>query len=249
MNSYSIWQGYMQSYDFLTKVDGYAQNMNDIATTANPFPGASILDAGSGTGNLSLLLKSKGAKVLSCDYSSVALARHKDKDPDATLMQASLEKPLSLPGQSFDTVCCASVLFALSQSGCDLALSEFHRVLRPEGRLVLTVPAQEAKLGKLVQMHLRTIAKAHGKVRGLPKFLADLPALTNVLYYNAKLKALPDWQGFHAFKEDELAGLVAKAGFERIERRRTYGGVFLMVSAVRAAQTFLDQVQTPKSAA
>ncbi|HEY3322794.1 MAG TPA: class I SAM-dependent methyltransferase, partial [Planctomycetota bacterium] len=112
----------MRSYDFLTHVESYSQNLRDVLTAARPYPGCEILDAGSGTGNLSLALKAEGCNVVSCDFSPSAIAAHRAKDPQANVVCASLEQPLPFETDQFDAVCCASVLFALTRAGCLSAL-------------------------------------------------------------------------------------------------------------------------------
>ena len=231
MSQAALWNGYMRGYDFLTKVDGYAENLRDIASALDVRPGEHVLDAGSGTGNLSIHLKARGAHVTSCDFSANALDAHRSKDPKALLIHASLEEPLPFPDGAFDAICCASVLFALSERGCRLALSEFRRTLKDGGRLVVTVPAKEASLLNLVRMHRASTTRRNGPVLGSFRFLTDLPALGRVLYYNRCLFRLPDWQGFHRFKEDELCRMVSAAGLEVRASRRTYGSCFTLIEA------------------
>lgn len=231
MSPYELWDGYMRSYDFLTDIDGYARNLNDIALRANVERGSRVLDAGSGTGNLSILMKRAGARVSSCDFCFSAIQKHREKDPDADLQQLSLEESLPYPDGHFDAVCCASVLFALSQVGCKRAVKEFFRVTRPGGKVVITVPAKEAGLFPLVKMHIASKVRKLGVLHGVWAAAIAVPALLRVLYYNKKLRRMPDWSGFHAFKEDELKYLTRESGFQDIQCCRTYGNVFLLVAA------------------
>lgn len=233
MSTQQIWNGYMRSYDHLTEVDDYRRNLRDVMGQVRPRAGMAILDAGSGTGNLSIPLKAKGADVVAFDFSTSALRIHRAKDPDAKLVQGSLEEPLEFTSNAFDTVCCTSVLTALTRSGCELALREFHRVLKTGGKLVATVPAPEARVGNLVRMYWRSASGRYGRVRGALHLTLGLPSLVRILHYNRKISRLPDWQGFHMFKEKELGGLLVEAGFESIHIRRTYGGCFLLAVAMK----------------
>ena len=229
----ALWDKYMRSYDFLQNVDSYNQSLADIVQSLHPATGERILDAGSGTGNLSLLLKSMGAEVVSCDFSRSALNTHRAKDPHATLINASLEEVLPFDAGEFHSVACASVLFTLSQTGCRLALAEFYRILKPGGRLVVTAAATHQRNQNLVGMHWASLSKRHGKFLGAASAIRDIPAIARILYYNSCLARLPDWNGFHRFTDEELKQSVLRAGFTQCVLQHTYGGCLYLVSAVK----------------
>ena len=107
-----------------------------------------LLDIGCGTGaNLPMLRKAvgKNGAVFGLDYSPLALdfaAQHLNVEsaPNLHLFQGDA---LHLPARdnSFDAVTLLDVLEHLSDD--TRALSEIHRVLRPGGVLVLSVPAYQ----------------------------------------------------------------------------------------------------------
>jgi ubiquinone/menaquinone biosynthesis C-methylase UbiE len=233
MTSYSLWNRYMHCYDALTQVESYNRNIDDIASMVMPCHGARILDAGSGTGTLSMLLEERGADVTSLDFSEEALRQHLKKAPAAKVMRASLEDPLVFDEGSFDFVCCASVLFALSYSGCHNAVREFFRVLRPNGRLIVSVAAPAKKNGALLARHLRKMVSRSVPVRQRMSTLLDMPRVARVMYYNYRLQKLPDWQGYHRFSEQELNELLVDAGFNDISIGRTYSGSFFLAVATK----------------
>ena len=228
MTSYALWNHYMQCYDALTNVESYNRNIEDIASLATPCCGANILDAGSGTGTLSLLLKERGAHVTSLDFSEEALRHHRRKDPSATTMHASLEERLPLANGCFDFVCCASVLFALSRAGCINAVNEFFRVLQPSGKVIVSVAAPAKKNSTLFIKHVAQLF-AHSKLgqRRLTA-LCDISRVARVIYYNYRLQQLPDWNGYHRFTEPELRELLESAGFSRVAIGRTYNESFFL---------------------
>jgi len=230
MSQLALWNDYMKSYDLLNEIGAYRQSQADILQRARPSPDARILDAGSGTGNLSIAMKLAGAQVISCDFSSSAIAVHRAKDPMAETHQLSLEDPLPFEGQSFDSVCCASVLFALSRKGCINALSEFQRVLRPGGRAVITVPSRLASVRHLLKLYLQSYVQRYGMFRGVRHGLYCIPALWKIAGCNARLMRMPDWEGVHFFDADELTALLMEAGFARVAIESTYGGGFLLAT-------------------
>lgn len=233
MTSYALWNRYMQCYDALTRVESYTRNIDDIASMAAPCFGARILDAGSGTGTLSMLLRERGADVTSLDFSEEALRHHLRKDPAAKVLRASLEEPLAFDAESFDLVCCTSVLFALSRSGCNTAVREFFRVLRPGGKTIISVAAPSKKNGTLFAKHLGRMVSHNTPARQRMSALLDMPRMARVMYYNYRLQQLPDWQGYHRFSEQELHELLENAGFANIAIGRTYSESFFLAVATK----------------
>ncbi|MFI2713563.1 class I SAM-dependent methyltransferase [Micromonospora sp. NPDC018662] len=100
--------------------------------------GRRILDAGCGAGPLSEALRARGAVVTGFDGSPamVELARRRLGD-DATLLVADLGTPLPFADGVFDDVVASLVLHYLEDWTGPLA--EVRRVLRPGGRLLLSV--------------------------------------------------------------------------------------------------------------
>ncbi len=105
---------------------------------AGDVAGRSILDAGCGAGPLAADLIDRGAQVTGFDSSPamVALARRRLGD-DATVLVADIAAPLPFRTGEFDDVVASLVLHYLEDwSG---PLGELHRVLKPGGRLILSV--------------------------------------------------------------------------------------------------------------
>ncbi|MGN6129675.1 MAG: class I SAM-dependent methyltransferase [Nocardioidaceae bacterium] len=105
---------------------------------AGDVSGRSILDAGCGAGPLAADLRARGARVTGFDASPamVALARQR-LGPDAPVLVADLAAPLPFRTGEFDDVVSSLVLHYLEDWSGPLA--ELHRVLRPGGRLLLSV--------------------------------------------------------------------------------------------------------------
>lgn len=100
--------------------------------------GRSILDAGCGSGALSVELRERGALIAGFDASTamVEIARQRLGD-DADLRVADLGQPLPYADAAFDDVVASLVLHYLRDWRAPLA--ELRRVLRPGGRLILSV--------------------------------------------------------------------------------------------------------------
>ena len=97
-----------------------------------------VLDAGSGTGFLSLELASRGHRVTGIDFAPAMLAeaRRKAAERDAAISfeEADAEQLPFAPG-SFDLIVSRHVLWTLPHP--EAAIREWIRVLRPGGRLAV----------------------------------------------------------------------------------------------------------------
>ncbi|WP_114558184.1 class I SAM-dependent methyltransferase [Desertihabitans aurantiacus] len=100
--------------------------------------GRRILDAGCGSGPLSAALRGRGAIMTGFDASPamIELARRR-LGADVPLQVADLGEPLPFPDDAFDDVVASLVLHYLQDWSGPLA--ELRRVLRPGGRLILSV--------------------------------------------------------------------------------------------------------------
>jgi len=105
---------------------------------AGDVAGRRILDAGCGSGPLLAALRDRGAIVTGFDKSAgmVELARQRLGD-DAELLVAELGSPLPFPDDTFEDVTASLVLHYLEDWGP--ALAELRRVLKPGGRLIVSV--------------------------------------------------------------------------------------------------------------
>jgi SAM-dependent methyltransferase len=105
---------------------------------AGDVAGRRMLDAGCGSGPLIAALRDRGAVVTGIDKSAGMLEMARRRlDDDADLHVAELGRPLAFPDGTFDDVTASLVLHYLEDWGP--ALAELRRVLKPGGRLILSV--------------------------------------------------------------------------------------------------------------
>jgi SAM-dependent methyltransferase len=104
---------------------------------AEPLTGRRVLDAGCGAGALAAALLDRGATVAGVDSSramlKLAAARLAGR---ADLHQADVRDPLPFPDEAFDIVVASLVMHYLRD--WEPTLRELHRVLGPDGRLVIS---------------------------------------------------------------------------------------------------------------
>lgn len=104
--------------------------------------GARIADVGSGSGRDLRTLRGRGADAFGVELSP-GLARHASKHGIVILADM---RELPLPNHTLDGVLAAASLLHLPLPDAHAALREFRRVLKPNGRLVLSVKEGDGEL-------------------------------------------------------------------------------------------------------
>jgi len=103
--------------------------------------GKKVLEVGCGTGNLIQFLSRNNLDICGSDYSSIYLDKAKEKNPNVKFFKADLlDKPSWKEyHNSFDTVIASEVIEHIEY---DLeALKTIHTLVKPNGVVILTVPA------------------------------------------------------------------------------------------------------------
>ena len=180
-----------------------------------PQSGEKILDIAAGTGTSSMALKLPGVEVVAADFSKGMLAEGKKRYPELEFVFADAMK-LPFKNNEFDVV---TMSFGLRNvQDRDKALSEFLRVLKPGGRLVICefshVPGL---LGVFYRAYLTLI---------LP--LVSRLASKTPDAYSYLSESIVAWP-----KQAELAKDIAKAGFSKTQWKNLSFGVVAIHSAIR----------------
>jgi ubiquinone/menaquinone biosynthesis C-methylase UbiE len=90
---------------------GYQQILTGIVSQADPRPGDSILDLGTGSGNLAILFSQLGCSLWCTDFSFRMLAKARLKLPSACFIQHDLKSPMPfIDSQKFSHVVSAYTL-------------------------------------------------------------------------------------------------------------------------------------------
>ncbi|HEY4989092.1 MAG TPA: methyltransferase domain-containing protein [Opitutaceae bacterium] len=115
-----------------------------LATVLNLLPGlgahGDLLEFGAGTARLARAMAESGRfrRLVCADL----LPRPASLQPSIEWLRADLNDPVRLPAGSFDTIVSTEVIEHLESPRA--VFREFHRLLRPNGLLVLTTPNQES---------------------------------------------------------------------------------------------------------
>jgi demethylmenaquinone methyltransferase/2-methoxy-6-polyprenyl-1,4-benzoquinol methylase len=181
----------------------------DLARVA---PGSQALDVATGTGDLAIALRERGADVVGVDFAEKMLEIARRKAPEIDFRTGNA-LALEFADDSFDA---ATVGFgARNFSDLDQGLREMARVVRPGGRLVvleITTP-QRPPLSWFFRMWFDTVVPLIGRVAGDPDAYEYLPS---------SVRRFP---GPH-----DLAGRMAAAGLGDVRWVLTAGGIIAIHS-------------------
>ena len=150
-------------------------------------PGSKILDVGCGTGHLAAELMRQGYDAWGVDFSD-AMVRYAQEQYDSDRFQVGDIERIAFPDNTFDGVMCLGVVEYLSS---DLpALHEIWRVLKPDGRAVITTPSStcpfyymDRALTRAIFLARPTVRFVRYRMRGKPLTASDeLPSVTHRRY-------------------------------------------------------------------
>ena len=106
-------------------------------------PGDYVLEVGSGTGTLTLAAKRQvgpSGKVFGIDVipGMIELSQRKasQANEDITFQLGSINN-IPFPANYFDAVMCSFMIFHMSEATRQKGIAEIHRVLKPQGRLLV----------------------------------------------------------------------------------------------------------------
>jgi len=179
-----------------------------LLQAAGVAPGMRVLDIATGTGlsaEAALAVVGPTGHVSAADISPSMVAKTRDRLGVAPNVSVSLEdgQALSFPDGSFDAVLCSLGLMFFPAPAQGLA--EFRRVLRPGGRVAVSV---NTVVERSYNHQINVIIARH-----VPN-LGDSVARTFALAEAAKLRSLFDKAGFGEFATDTIRHVFVLPSFD-----------------------------------
>lgn len=181
-----------------------------LKRAVKPQSGQKILDIAAGTGTSSMALMVPGVKIVAADFSKGMLEEGKKRYPELEFVFADAMQLPFAEGE-FDVV---TMSFGLRNvSDRTVALKEFHRVLKPGGRLVICEFSHvSGVLGVAYRLYLKHVLPK------LSKLMSKNPEAYD--YLSDSILAWP--------KQRELAKDIEQAGFAKANwKNLTFGVVAL----------------------
>ncbi len=203
-------------YDAMNRLmtAGLDRSWRRLAAEAVVQPGARVLDACCGTGDLAIEAERQGGIVTGLDFAPRMLERARAKSSTIHWLEGDL-LALPFPDDGFDA---ATVGFGVRNvADLERALGELRRVLRPGGRLAVLEITQP-----------RGVARAFFSLwfdRLVPLLGRVLPGGSAYTYLPASVRRFPT--------AEELVALLERVGFEDV-RVRLLGGSIVALHTGRA---------------
>jgi ubiquinone/menaquinone biosynthesis C-methylase UbiE len=212
-----FWDTYSRYYDCVYQLMPYRKLLWDAFEALELEPGMRVLDAGCGTGNFEHFIAEKNhppVTIDAVDFSTEMLSRAKAKCrglDNVTFQQADLGGRLPFEDATFDRIVSINVLYALPDP--DTALRELVRVLKPQGRIILSTPAPGYAWGPLVADHFRRVKNIWGVRRRVTTVAKNVGVICttmvasfvlNVVFINRRASA----GDYHVLAEPDLRSLL-----------------------------------------
>lgn len=213
-----FWKNYFTAYDVLNIVIPYQELLGELTRALEVKEGDFILDAGSGTGNLAIKLKKRGARVIALDSSPEGLARHKEKDQSAETVLHDLTKPLPFQNEYFDKIVSNNTIYTIAKELRPAIFKEFYRVLKPRGKIVIANVHTGFKPFEIYKEHIAKEKELIGTLHTMVKVIRMLPPTIKMFYYNAKIKKEHREGDYGFMNEYDQENLLSDAGFKNISK-------------------------------
>jgi len=182
-------------YRLMLHVD-YISRLRVVKDLLKPFEGQRVLDAGCGDGRFCYELKNENIEIVGVDYSERALGFARAFSPEIDFsVQDLTDIKIADP---FDAVVFIETLEHIAPADIPGVLCGLHEVLKPGGKLIVTVPSVNIPLSSKHYQHFtrESLSAVLGKYFGVAEIMGhskirNVSLLTRVFYW--RLRFVANW--------------------------------------------------------
>lgn len=176
-----------------------------------------VLDLGAGTGNINYFISAPCA-VTSLDCSHAALTRLKAKFHNSTTVRSSLYHPLPFADATFDQVVSNNVLYTLPLEYWDMVVSEIRRVLKPNGRVVVSNLKVGFSPWKIYRDHIRLYRTSNGLLATGVHLMKLLVPTVQIFRYNRMIQRQEQTSAYTFLRDQHFQRVFfEQRGFKALE--------------------------------
>lgn len=208
------------TYDLTNDLLSFGQSRlwrGKVAKAVAAQKGQSILDMAAGTGSSTVAFAGEGIRLVAGDFSEGMLAEGRKRHPEIEFVFADATK-LPFKNAEFDAV---TISFGLRNvENVDQALTEFRRVTKPGGRLVI------CEFSKVRVPVLRSCYMFY--LRRMLPLISRLASKTPEAY-SYLAESIAAWPN-----QEQLAKQIERAGFEKVSvKNLSFGVVAIHIAFVK----------------
>jgi len=239
---------YMTAYDRTTATfRPYQEQLSRIIQLLQIKPGETVVELGSGTGNMTKLLLEQGASVIAIDNLRLANEVNQKKNPAVSVMGVNIDRTdhktgfISLPDHSVDKICAANLWTYIRNRS--VLYEEIKRLLKPGGVLVLAVERQGYDPLAILKEHLKKEYHRY-EGEGLPPLSAAIKVYIGFIKkYDALLITMEETKklmrgiaagDYKVFTEEEAVRELAENGFKNASFEIAYAQQAIILKSVAA---------------
>jgi len=233
------WEIYSYFYSLsLTNLFPYRELLEDLNRALDVKEAERILDAGCGPGlvmeKIARANEGKRISITGLDFSErmIGQARSRCKNFGVRLLVADLNKNLEFPAGSFDKVVCSNTLYALESPRA--TVSEFHRVMKQGGVLVIANPKPNANQKEIMRAHVRATNRTtpgYKRIYYVATSIILIPVNLAVMAINRVILEKGKKREYHFLDKPELESILREAGFKSVRTSSCYADQNWLVRA------------------
>ncbi len=230
-----LWEMHSLVYDFKVGSRVHRDLQDDIINVLDIKKAHKLLDAGIGTGALESALLRKDVKdlsVLGVDLSEKMLNKAEEKLANEfrefKLLRLDLNNSLPFTGNYFDRIASSNTFYILHNK-LDF-LKEAYRVLKPQGKIVLSTPHEKFKGTEIMKYHYKKANKFSHYVSAL---VETIVALVLVLPFELLITIAEKSGQYEHLGGESLQKLFKEAGFDSHEITLAFADQNWLITATK----------------